>query len=168
MENGNTDTKHLYASVILPLKFGNGVTYIIPKIFEVKIGSRVKVNLAGKVYSGVVCNIHKEEDVQQAEEAFEKKMNEMPKRKVLKVEAVSKGITKLYFNGGKKKKLRAVDFVGTICSIPSISAEDIGIITILDASTFVEILNGKGDLVLKEMRDKTIKGKQLKVHIAKS
>lgn len=65
MENGNTDTKHLYASVILPLKFGNGVTYIIPKIFEVKVGSRVKVNLAGKVYSGVVCNIHKEEDVQQ-------------------------------------------------------------------------------------------------------
>ena len=109
-----------------------------------------------------------EEEVQQAENAFEKKMNEMPKRKELKIEAVSEGITRLYFNGGKKKKLRAVDFVGTICSIPSITAEDIGIITILDTSTFIEILNGKGNIVLKEMRNKTIKGKKLKVHIAKS
>lgn len=46
------------------------------------------------------------------------------------------------------------------------TAADIGIITILDASTFVEILNGKGQLVLKAMKTTPIKGKQLKVHIA--
>jgi hypothetical protein len=33
-------------------------------------------------------------------------------------------------SGGKKKKLRAVDFVGTIAKIPGVTADDIGIITI--------------------------------------
>ena len=50
---------------------------------------------------------------------------------------------KLYFNGGKKKKIRAVDFVGTIAKIQGVSAEDIGIITIQDNVSYVEILNGK-------------------------
>ena len=71
---------------------------------------------------------------------------------------------KLYFNGGKKKKIRAVDFVGTIAKIQGVSAEDIGIITIQDNVSYVEILNGKGPLVLKVMRNTAIKGKQLKVH----
>ena len=74
---------------------------------------------------------------------------------------------KLYFNGGKRKKLRAVDFVGTIAKIEGVEADDIGIITILDNMTFIEILNGKGPLVLKAMRKTTVKGKLLKVHEAK-
>ena len=74
---------------------------------------------------------------------------------------------KLYFNGGKKKKLRAVDFVGTIAKIEGVSAEDIGIITIEDTVSYVEILNGKGPIVLKAMKNTTIKGKQLKVYPAK-
>ena len=70
---------------------------------------------------------------------------------------------KLYFNGGKKKKLRAIDFVGTIAKIEGVTAEDIGIITILDTVSYVEILNGKGPIVLKAMKNTTIKGKLLKV-----
>ncbi|MNO02164.1 ATP-dependent RNA helicase DbpA [compost metagenome] len=74
---------------------------------------------------------------------------------------------KLYFNGGKKKKLRAVDFVGTLAKLEGITADDIGIITIQDNVTYVDILNGKGVQVLQAMKDTTIKGKLLKVHIAK-
>jgi hypothetical protein len=47
------------------------------------------------------------------------------------------------------------------------SAEDIGIISIQDNVTYVDILNGKGSMVLQAMRETTVKGKQLKVHIAK-
>ena len=79
---------------------------------------------------------------------------------------LNSGIMKLFFNGGKKKKLRAVDFVGTIAKIDGISAQDIGIITIQDQATFVEILNGKGPIVLQAMKNKTIKGKKLKVYEA--
>ena len=85
----------------------------------------------------------------------------------LKRQEVNKQIMKLYFNGGKKKKLRAVDFVGTIAKIDGVTVEDIGIITILDTVSYVEILNDKGPLVLKQMKNTTIKGKLLKVHEAK-
>lgn len=102
------------------------------------------------------------------EEAFERKMDAMPIKKKSKSAKVNAQITKLYFNGGKKKKLRAVDFVGTIAKIPGMTGDDIGIITILDTSTFIEILNGKGHLVLKAMKTTPVKGKHLKVHIANS
>ena len=69
----------------------------------------------------------------------------------------------LHFNGGKKKKLRAVDFVGAIAKVPGVTADDIGIITIQDALTYVDILNGKGSKVRQAMEATTIKGKKLKV-----
>lgn len=52
-------------------------------------------------------------------------------------------VLKLYFNEGKKK-IRAVDFVGTIAKIDGVSVDDIGIITIEDKASYVDILNGKG------------------------
>ncbi|MFC0477581.1 DEAD/DEAH box helicase [Robertmurraya beringensis] len=105
--------------------------------------------------------------VERLRSAFEEKIGSEPEIKQLKSEELNKDITKLYFNGGKKKKLRPVDFVGTICKIEGISAQDIGIITILDTASYVEILNGKGPQVLSEMKHTTVKGKQLKVHIAR-
>ncbi|WP_372869807.1 helicase-related protein, partial [Planomicrobium okeanokoites] len=107
------------------------------------------------------------EEVRAAEEAFTEKLESRPQLKRNKNEQVNKDIMKLYFNGGKKKKLRAFDFVGTLTSIPGVTAEDIGIIKIQDTVTYIDILNGKGSMVLKEMKNKTIKGKTLKVHKAK-
>jgi len=98
--------------------------------------------------------------------AFEKKTHVKPIAKEGKSDQLNKEIMKLYFNGGKKKKLRAVDFVGTIARIEGVTAEDIGIITIQDSVTYVEILNGKGPHVLKVMQETTIKGKLLKAHKA--
>ena len=80
---------------------------------------------------------------------------------------MNKDITKVYFNGGKKKKLRAIDFVGTLTNIPGIDADDIGIITIQENVTYIGILNGKGPFVISEMQNRTVKGKALKVHKAK-
>lgn len=37
---------------------------------------------------------------------------------------------KLYFNGGKKKKIRVVDFVGIIVKLDGVIVDDIGIIMI--------------------------------------
>lgn len=106
-------------------------------------------------------------EVDRAKAAFLKKMNTKPQLKQDKANQINKDIVKLYFNGGKKKKLRVVDFVGTIAKLPGVTADDIGIITIQENATFVEILNGKGQKVLEAMKHTTIKGKQLKVHIAR-
>lgn len=72
---------------------------------------------------------------------------------------VSKSIMKLHINAGKKTKMRPVDVVGTLCNLPGMTAEDIGIIQIQDISTFVEILNGKGESVYQTLQNKPIKGR---------
>ena len=90
-----------------------------------------------------------------------------PEGKMDKGAKVNKGITKLYLNGGKKKKLRAVDFVGTISNIEGVTAEDIGIIDIQDMGSYVEFLNGNWNIVLKALKERTIKGKKLKVEISR-
>ncbi|RCW43109.1 DEAD/DEAH box helicase [Paenibacillus prosopidis] len=106
------------------------------------------------------------EDVEERRDEFEQKINVGPVLKKDKREQLNKQIMKLYFNGGKKKKLRAVDFVGTIAKLEGVTADDIGIITIQDNVSYVEILNGKGPHVLNIIKNTTIKGKQLKVHKA--
>jgi superfamily II DNA/RNA helicase len=106
------------------------------------------------------------EAVEEQRDAFEQKINKGPVLKKDKREQLNKQIMKLYFNGGKKKKLRAVDFVGTIAKLEGVTADDIGIITIQDNVSYVEILNGKGPHVLNIMKNTTVKGKLLKVHKA--
>ncbi|MHA7965033.1 DEAD/DEAH box helicase [Paenibacillus sp. CAU 1782] len=98
--------------------------------------------------------------------AFEEKLRNQQTVKKERGSRKNQDVLKLYFNGGKKKKIRAVDFVGTIAKIDGITAEDIGIITIEDNASYVDILNGKGHLVLTTMKNTTIKGKLLKVHQA--
>lgn len=80
---------------------------------------------------------------------------------------IIKNITKIYLNGGKKKKIRVIDIVGTIVSIEGIDKEDIGIIDVKDMGSTVEILNNKGRKVLDALKTKTIKGKTLRSEIAK-
>ncbi len=100
-----------------------------------------------------------QEQVKAAEAAFEEKNSQRPERKADKGDKLSTGIMKLHINAGKKTKMRAVDVVGTLCSLEGITSEDIGIINIMDISTYVEILNGKGNMVLKALQDKPIKGR---------
>ncbi len=96
-----------------------------------------------------------------------KALKSKPKAKNEKTKVINKNITKLYFNGGKKKKLRAGDFVGAISKIEGITAEDIGIIDVQDTVSYVDILNGKGNKVIAGLKDSTIKGKKLRVEKAK-
>jgi Superfamily II DNA and RNA helicases len=103
------------------------------------------------------------EEVSLHKVAFEKKGNAAPVIRPMKSEELNKEIMKLRFNGGKKKKLRAANFVGVISNIEGVTAEDIGIITIQDTLTYVEILNGKGSLVLETMKNTRIGERQLKV-----
>jgi ATP-dependent RNA helicase DeaD len=102
-------------------------------------------------------------DVTSGKDAFVEKLSGRRVVRNNKTARINKDITKLHFSGGKKKKLRAVDFVGTISNIPGVSADDIGIITIQDNLSYVDILNGKGSLVMQAMEHTTVKGKKLKV-----
>ncbi|WML57883.1 DEAD/DEAH box helicase [Neobacillus sp. PS2-9] len=104
-------------------------------------------------------------EVAKGKAAFEEKISGRRVVRNNKTARINQGITKLHFNGGKKKKLRAVDFVGTIAKIPGVTADDIGIIiiTIHDQMSYVDILNGKGSLVIQAMENTPVKGKKLRV-----
>lgn len=107
------------------------------------------------------------EQLAQAEEAFRAKMDAEPERKGNRNAALHEQILKLQIDDGKKAKIRPVDLVGTICAIDGVEAADIGVIHIMDWTSTVEILNGKGTLVLKALQTKPIKAKVRKVRKAK-
>lgn len=52
-----------YVSVILPVRYGGEISYFLPENFEVFVGSRVRVDFAGKIYTGVVRKILSQADV---------------------------------------------------------------------------------------------------------
>ena len=52
-----------YVSVILPVKYSGEISYFLPENFEVFVGSRVRVDFAGKIYTGVVRKILSQTDV---------------------------------------------------------------------------------------------------------
>lgn len=88
-------------------------------------------------------------------------------RKVLKEEAIQAECTKIYIKAGKDKKIRATDIVGAICDIDGVDFQDIGVIEILDYVSYVEILNNKGKLVLKGLKNKRIKNKKVIIEKAR-
>jgi len=107
-----------------------------------------------------------EQEVSVGKAAFEEKIHGRRVVRNNKTARINQDIMKLHFNGGKNKKLRPVDFVGTITKIPGVTADDIGIITIQDHLSYVDILNGKGSLVIQALENTPIKGKKLKVSLA--
>ena len=110
----------------------------------------------------------KKEEVEAARSEFEATYTKTLKPQPKKGEKLSQDILKLHINAGKKTKMRPVDIVGTLCNLPGMCADDIGIINIQDISTFVEILNGKGEMVFKMLQTTPIKGRLRRVSKADS
>ncbi|MFC0470869.1 DEAD/DEAH box helicase [Halalkalibacter kiskunsagensis] len=137
---------------------GKAITFATPN--EGKYMKAIEKYIGFQIPTMEIPNQH---EVISGKVIFEEKMSGRRIVKNNKTARINQGIMKLHFTGGKKKKLRAVDFVGTIAKIPGVTADDIGIITIQDTLSYVDILNGKGSLVLQAMENTTIKGKKLKV-----
>ena len=106
-------------------------------------------------------------DFSKQKEELQKKLQTKPKEEAKKGAAIKSEVMKLHINAGKKSKIRTCEIVASICGIDGVVADDIGVIQITETATFVEILNKKGSLVLKELPKKTIKGRNRKVHRAK-
>lgn len=108
------------------------------------------------------------DEIADCEEAFTLKLKTKPVIKEEKHKELNQGIMKLHINAGKKTKMRAGDIVGAICNIEGLTQDDIGNISITDVSTFFEILNDKGNTVLKEFKTTPIKGRLRNVSKANS
>lgn len=141
-------------------KKGKAISLVTPD--EEKMKKAVETYIGRKIEEKI-CPKREEVD----EKEFWKRQREKIVTKEKKGAVFNKTITRLSIGGGKKSKMRPVDIVGAICSINDITAEDIGIIDIRDSLSYVEILNNKGNRVLNELQDKTIKGKVRKVKITR-
>lgn len=104
---------------------------------------------------------------QKNQKAFLALVNKKVVKKAKRNADLTKTITRLRLNIGKKKKLRAASFVGILTNIKGVEAEDIGAIDVLDTLTYIDILNGKGNLVVKYFEHEKISGKQIQVKIIK-
>ncbi|MGL5328606.1 MAG: helicase-related protein, partial [Peptostreptococcaceae bacterium] len=139
-------------------KEGKAITFVMPsderRISEINSYTGRELTFNKKPMKFHVIN---------AKPAFDEKLNKKSNVKIDKTKNLNEGILKLHINAGKKTKMRPVDIVGTLCSIEGMSAGDIGVISVLDVSTYVEILNNKGEMVLKALQIKNIKGRPRKV-----
>jgi hypothetical protein len=103
------------------------------------------------------------ETVADSRQDFANKIKTTPEIKGMKGAPLSKEIVEIHISAGKKTNMRPSDIVGTISNIEGVTAEDIGIISVADISTFVDIMNNKGEMVLEALQERAIKGRIRKV-----
>jgi ATP-independent RNA helicase DbpA len=73
----------------------------------------------------------------------------------------------LYFSGGRKNKINKIDLVGFLSKKGGIINEDIGLITVLDYASFVALKRRNIQDLLKKIAQEKVKGKKLKIDIAR-
>ena len=73
----------------------------------------------------------------------------------------------LYFSGGKKDKINKIDIVGFLSQKGGLAKEDIGLITVQDFSSYVAVKRKNISSLLEKIRSEKVKGKKLKMDIAK-
>lgn len=112
---------------------------------------------AGEDYEDFIANSRTNTRKLMKERAEKKDAFEKKRQKI----QVAGDVTKIRIGIGKKKKIRTLDIVGAISSIEGIEGDDIGIVDVRDTCTYVDIMNHKGNLVLKELGN--VKGKRVKV-----
>lgn len=141
-------------------KSGRAVSLVCP--------ADMRMKLQVEAYTGMTLPVRTCPVITDVErQIFRERQQKKPVTKARKGAALNKSITRLTVGGGRKSKMRAVDIVGTICSIGTMTADDIGIIDVRDSLTYVEILNGKGPMVLAALQEKPIKGKIRKVRMSR-
>jgi superfamily II DNA/RNA helicase len=75
--------------------------------------------------------------------------------------------TTLFIAAGKKDKVNKVDIVGFLANKGQLKKEDIGLIEVKDFSSFVAVRRPSVSHVLHLIKDERIKGKKVKITIAK-
>lgn len=75
--------------------------------------------------------------------------------------------TTVYFSAGKKDKINKVDLLGFICQKGGIEKTQIGMISVLDNTSYVAIQSDLLPELLPELRKYKIKGQKIRISISK-
>ncbi|MGH7785943.1 MAG: DbpA RNA binding domain-containing protein, partial [Candidatus Binatia bacterium] len=77
----------------------------------------------------------------------------------------SGGMTRVFIGGGREMGMRPQDIVGAITGEAGIRGSEIGVITISDRFTLVEVAEGLAEDVIQALQDCRMKGKKLTVRL---
>ncbi|MGL5616174.1 MAG: DEAD/DEAH box helicase [Sarcina sp.] len=133
--------------------------------YENKFLDSVEDYIGYKIEEG---KIPTEEEIKEGKELFKESQKALKENKGKSTRKnTATDITKIHINGGKKKKIRALDIVGAFSNLKGLTGEDIGIIDVQDGFSYVDILNGKGNKILREFKEVTIKAKKVKISKAR-
>jgi superfamily II DNA/RNA helicase len=97
-------------------------------------------------------------------------ISQLPEELVLeqKQQTVTKeSWTTLYFSGGKKDKINKIDIVGFCLQKGEIEKDALGKIEVQDFASYVAIATDQVQVFLKNIKDQKIKGKKLKIEVAR-
>ncbi|MGZ3863804.1 MAG: DEAD/DEAH box helicase [Bacteroidia bacterium] len=73
----------------------------------------------------------------------------------------------LYIGAGKKDKINKMDIVGAILQKGKLKKEELGLIEVLDHSSYAAVSRNKIDALVKTLKDEKIKGRKIKVEVSK-
>lgn len=72
----------------------------------------------------------------------------------------------LYFSGGKKNKINKIDLLGFICQKGDLTKEQIGMISVLDFTSYVSVNAPDIHELISKLREFKVKGQKLKIEIS--
>ncbi len=72
----------------------------------------------------------------------------------------------LYFSGGKKNKINKIDLFGFICKQGALTKEEVGVIAVLDYTSYVSVKTKNSQALLAKLREAKVKGQKLKIEVA--
>lgn len=144
-------------------KEGTAVSFVAP--YEKKFLSSIEE------YIGYTVNERSypsDDIVKEGKILFKESQKELEEKKeIVKKKEIHSDVVKIHIAAGKKKKIRALDVVGCFSNLPGMTGEDIGIIDVLDHIAYVDILNGKGNAVIRQNKEVKLKGKMVRIQKAK-
>jgi superfamily II DNA/RNA helicase len=88
----------------------------------------------------------------------------LPEKNVLPEKS---GWVTLYIASGKKDKINKVDIVGLLLQKGNLQKDELGLIEVLDHSSYAAVTNKKAEAVVQLVKNEKIKGKKVKIEVSK-
>ena len=141
-------------------KYGKAISIVTPK--DEKYLNEIQAYIG---YNIEEMNINKDKILQAKSNYEERKKQILKDSRSKKIKSNDKNneVVRIYLNIGKKKKIRVIDIVGAFSNIQGLSNDDIGVITVEDLCSYVDILNYKGEFILNKYKEISIKKKKVKI-----
>lgn len=127
-------------------------------IFTHRNGRTARMNAEGTAYLLLSANDHIPTFIEEQPE-----LETLPDKNVLPPKARWRT---LYIAAGKKEKINKMDIVGMLLQKGQLAKDELGLIEVLDHSSYAAVSNHKVEQVLKLIRDEKIKNKKIKIAIS--